>query len=130
MKKKFMTILIKLLFTSILLLPLNGYSQQEQPINEINEERFSNNNLKYQVEYINGIKQGKEIFLYESGSKKIESHFKNGKENGLWQQWYENGQIRSSVKFINGQKDGEEIYFNRDGSIRSTDLYKMGKIIK
>ena len=130
MIKKFMIILIKLFFASILLLPLNSFSQQKSPINEIYEERFSNNNLKYQVEYINDIKHGKEIFWYESGAKKIESNFKNGRENGLWQQWYENGQIRSSVKFINGQKDGKEIYYNKDGSIKSTDLYEMGKIIK
>ena len=125
-----MGILIKVFFIYLLLISFNLFSQQEQPIHEVHEEKFSNNNLKYQVTYINGIKHGKEIFWYESGIKKIESHFINGKENGLWQQWYENGQIRSFVKFINGKKDGEEVYFNKDGSITSTDLYTNGKIIK
>ena len=56
--------------------------------------------------------------------------YENGKENGLWQQWYKSGQLRSSVKFINGIKDGEEITYNKDGSIRSKDIYLSGKVIK
>ena len=70
--------MIKVFFIYLLLISFNLFSQQEQPIHEIHEiheEKFSNNNLKYQVTYINGIKHGKEIFWYESGIKKIGGYF-------------------------------------------------------
>ena len=38
-------------------------------------ESFDNGNPKYEISYQNSKKHGKEIFWFESGSKKMESHF-------------------------------------------------------
>ena len=48
---------------------------------------------------------GKVFRLYESGEKKIEGSYKDGKLDGKWTDWYENGQ----KKYEGIYKDGESI---------------------
>ena len=55
--------------------------------------------------------------------------YKNGKENGLWRQWYKDGQLKSNVKFINGIKQGIETIWHKNGSVKSIDEYIDGKVI-
>ena len=38
-------------------------------------EKFDNGHSKYEITFKDGKKHGKEIFWYENGNKKMESHF-------------------------------------------------------
>ena len=42
---------------------------------------------------------------FEDGRKKIEKHYKDGKENGLWTEWSEDGKKTFQGTF----KDGNEL---------------------
>jgi len=112
-------------------------------------------NGTYKEMFENGLpKYGKEIFWFDSGVKKMESHYIqgiesghwrqwhkngviklevnyiNGKKNGLWQQWFTNEKLRSSVKFIDGAKHGKELMFSPNGSIISEEYYINGKVVE
>ncbi len=45
-------------------------------------------------------------YWYENGQKEIESTFKNGNLDGLYQFWYKDGEKGGECTFKNGEKDG------------------------
>ena len=51
-------------------------------------EQFVNGGPKYEINILNGKKQGLEIFWYESGRIKIQTNYVDDKEDGVWNQWY------------------------------------------
>ena len=79
---------------SILLLSFATHANEtpEKPLTGKYTEKYHNGNLKYEVNYVNGKKEGLEIFWYISGGKYIQTTYKNDKEDGIWNQWFENGQ--------------------------------------
>ena len=126
----------------------------EKPLTGKYTEKFHNGNLKYEVNYIDGKKEGLEIFWYISGGKYIQTTYKNDKEDGIWNQWFENGQLkleahykngkedglftlfydngtkRSESNFVNGEKVGYETYWERNGDVKSKTLYKSKSLDK
>ena len=77
------------------------------------------------------IKNGKEDGLwtqwYENGQKSIEVTYKNGKENGLWIGWYKNGQKNNEGNFKDGKRDSLWTYWNESGQKEWELTYKDGK---
>ena len=89
----------------------------------------------------------KETTYYQSGKKKMEGTFKNGKRDGLWQAWfpdgtlwsegeykegeemgsktvyYENGKKFFSGNIKNGQRTGEWSFWNKDGKLLKKITY-------
>jgi antitoxin component YwqK of YwqJK toxin-antitoxin module len=57
---------------------------------------------------------GKNLCKYENGQKKVEGHYKDGKEDGKWTWWYENGQIQSEANWKDGKID-EWTRWNENG---------------
>ena len=75
-----------------------------QDVNNIHKENFENGNPKYEISYKNDLKHGKEIFWYESGHKKMESHFVNGVEEGNVVEVYDlTGRLVSAQELTDGQ---------------------------
>ena len=52
------------------------------------------------------LKDGTLPIYYESGKKKGEITYKNGKPDGKFTYWYENGQLRLESYYKEGKKDG------------------------
>ena len=70
---------------------------------------------------------------YESGEKKSEVHFKNGKLDGLRSEWYENGQKSSEQNYKDGKENGLATWWDVDGVetkwvAEQTDAYVYGRI--
>ena len=60
------------------LLLLHSYLVNAENSNpDFHKETFENGNPKYEISYKNELKHGKEIFWYQSGNKKMQSHFWN-----------------------------------------------------
>ena len=47
-------------------------------------------------------KLGLETEYHKNGNKKIEKHYKNGKENGLRTEWSKDGTIKFKGNFVDG----------------------------
>ncbi len=109
-----------------------------------------NSIIETEIEYLNGMKNGKWIEKYENGEKKSELYYekgslhdkstywhKNGKINaienynqgnkhGPWEEWYENGQKRSEKYFVNDFENGKCTYWYSNGRIESQGHYSNG----
>ena len=81
-----LTFLLSLTFLFLFSGSLNG---QET---EVKREYWDNGKLKSETHYKNGKSEGLATTYYKSGEKKDEVHFKNGKPEGLVTTYYESGE--------------------------------------
>ena len=54
---------------------------------------------------------------------------KNGKQDGLWTDWYENGQKSSEVTYKDSKKDGLYTGWYENGKKERENTYKDGEFI-
>ena len=141
-------LIIPLLFLSI------GVSQQEYNNNELIQldnglwtEKFSDKPITgkvygyfgevkpykkvYMGNLLNGKKEGRWKNYYHSTGKKSEDfNFKNGKEVGLFTEWYENGQKKWEWTYKDGKQDGVETYWFDNGQKKWDTTFKDGELVK
>ncbi len=72
---------------------------------------------------------GKWIYWYENGQKRIEENYKDGGKTGLVTIWFENGQKREEGYLKNGIKDGLYTEWYENGQKKNETNYKDGKVI-
>jgi antitoxin component YwqK of YwqJK toxin-antitoxin module len=70
---------------------------------------------------------GAVVSFNSNGQKKLAGNFVNGKEEGLFTEWYQNGQKISEVKYVNGEPEGLETRWHRNGQKQSEINYINGK---
>ena len=113
-------IIISLLSLSV------GLSQQV-----IHTEIYDSENIKsitYHKKTRDKIEIVKFFNYYESGQKKEEGSFKDGKEDGLKTWWYENGQKMSESSYKDGILDGLWTNWYKNGQKKIERTYKDGKL--
>lgn len=97
---------------------------------KLNGQRVSchtNGNIFSIQNYIEGKKEGSELFF--SLNKKLThiAHFKNNELNGDEVNFNDFGELISKKKYKLGKQDGEEFYYYSNGITRSKTVYKEGK---
>lgn len=68
-------------------------------------------NVSLELNYSNGVLNGKRINFYEDGKKKQEIDIKDGKMHGKFLEWDETGKKRLERNFKNGKPDGDPIWY-------------------
>ena len=63
------------------------------------------------------------------GQKRREGTYKDGKQDGLWTEWYENGQKRWEKTYKDGEYDGLETVWYENGQKEYERNYKDGNFI-
>ena len=100
-----------------------------------------------------GKREGKQQEFYENGNKKLESEFKNNKENGTWTVYFENGKVSTTFVYTdgllngavvinddkgrkivegnykNGKEDGKWVFYDESGKVKKQENYSVGKKI-
>ena len=83
------------------------------------------NNLLYDGEYKNGVKEGIGVFYYQSGEK-YEGKFMNGVKEGKGTFYWKNGNKWEGY-FKNDKMNGEGIFY--DGEDSFSAIYKNGELV-
>ena len=73
-------------------------------------------------------KNGPYVEYYENGKKWSETHYKNGKWDGLQTRWYKNGQKKSESHYKNGKLDGLSTGWDESGKKERETHWKDGKL--
>ena len=73
-----------------------------------------NDELLFEGEYLNGLRNGKGKEFDDYGKIKFEGEYLNGKKNGKGKEYYENGSLEFEGEFLNGERNGKgkEYYEN------------------
>lgn len=92
---------------------------------------YPNGNKKIVNHYKNGQKFGKSTTYYESGSVEIEGEYRDkGYAEGPWKEYYESGALKEEYYYKHGLFHGEYTIYNEDGGIAEQYIYKNDKLIK
>ena len=83
---------------------------------------------KEETNFINGKKDGLSTKWYENGQKEIEKNYKNGKLEGVHIEWYRSGQKKSETNFKNNKLDGLAREWDEDGKKEKEANFKNGKL--
>lgn len=75
--------------------------------------------------------QGKEQGLwrefYDDGKIKSEGHYKDGKREKKWNFYFNNGHVEQTGEYVNGKPSGEWIKYFSDGKLNRDEFYENGK---
>ena len=99
MKNKLLTFLLTLTFLFL----FSGFVYGEVP--EVKREYYYSGNLRSETHYKNGKEEGLETWWYENGKKKSTKHFKDGIENGVRTEWNEDGKKTFQGNFVDGNEE-------------------------
>ena len=93
---------------------------------EVKKEYWGNGKLQSETHYKNGKKEGLMTTWYETGEKKYETHYKNRKREGLATWWYRNGNKETERHFKNGIENGVRKEWDEDGTLTGEGYYIDG----
>lgn len=84
---------------------------------------FETGQKKAQGNYVNGKKTGNWKYFYTNGSIQQIGFYSAGKLTGVWKWYYETGELLKQENFIYGQLNGESIEYSKIGKIISNGNY-------
>ena len=87
---------------------------------------YSNGQMEFSAEYINGKLDGLSKHWSESGNLISETQYKNGKLHGFWKKYYSNQNILYETHYFHGQKHGKEKWYYENGQIKSEQTFQYG----
>jgi antitoxin component YwqK of YwqJK toxin-antitoxin module len=103
--------------------PVNGILYDSySDSNEVNEVQ-----LKSEINYRAGKKEGVSKKWWESGNLKYERSFKDGKQNGFSRGWYEDGQLWFERNFTDGKLNGLRKGWHENGQLKFEYNYRDSK---
>ena len=74
--------------------------------NEVKQSFFSNGNLEYEVEYVNGKLDGVSKVWLEDGTLYSISKYSNNQPHGIWEKFHSNGKLMFEINYEYGKKYG------------------------
>lgn len=75
----------------------------------------------------NYAKEGRWTHWYDSGQKKAETEYVNGKRHGVRVQWYENGNKKEESRWKDDKEDGLASFWDKEGRATESIEYRDGK---
>lgn len=92
-------------------------------------EYHGNGQLMSSKRFNKSINDGQFTTWYESGEKRSEDNWENGKKVGKWFSWHSNGRVESEGFYIDDQKDGLWVFYDETGTKVSEGVYAAGALI-
>ena len=93
---------------------------------EVKQSFFSNGNLEYETEFVNGKLDGISKVWLEDGTLFSVSQYKNALPHGNWKKIHPNGKLMFAVNYEYGQKHGVEKWYYENGNLKSEQEFDFG----
>jgi antitoxin component YwqK of YwqJK toxin-antitoxin module len=91
------------------------------------EKNYDSGQKKSEINYKEGKIDGTSTIWYDNGQIKSETNYLDGKEDGLSTEWYVNGQKKYETNYHDGKQDGLFTEWYENGQKKSEANYKEGK---
>lgn len=79
-----------------------------------------------EIDYKDGLKDGKLIKYYNNGIKKIVITYKKNRLEGTTKEYFSNGKLKDVIEYKNNFRNGRTVRYNIKGTIVSDNGYKNG----
>jgi antitoxin component YwqK of YwqJK toxin-antitoxin module len=100
---------------------------ESEPFTGIGFQNYENGQLKVESIFKDGKENGLSKMYYENGQLLGFQNHKDGKPDGLWENHYEDGQLESSINYKDGKQDGLSKIYYKNGQLKVEGNYKNGK---
>ncbi len=87
----------------------------------------STNRIAWEMNYVNGQKHGKQVFLGPKGDTTLLENYNNGVLHGVKKTYYAKSKIEKEIHYNNGVFSGPFIIYNKEGKMLQSVNYKEGK---
>lgn len=94
---------------------------------DIIKEYYENGELKEEINYRNGKREGMSKWYYETGVLKGERNYKEDKLDGLIKWYYVTGSLGTDFNYKNGKLEGLTKLYWENGNIKAEHYYENGK---
>ena len=93
---------------------------------EVERSYFSNGNLEYEAEFVNGKLDGVSKVWLEDGTLYSVSQYSNDQPHGAWKKFHPNGKLLFAVNYEYGEKHGTEKWYYENGQVKSEQEFEYG----
>ena len=93
---------------------------------EVKQSFFSNGNLEYEAEFVNGKLDGTSKVWLEDGTLYSVSQYSNDQPHGAWKKFHQNGKLLFAVNYEYGEKHGTEKWYYENGQVKSEQEFEYG----
>ena len=90
---------------------------------------FENGKISSIIRFNSGVRDGEASFFWESGNKKEELAYINGRVEGLVRRYYENGNLGEMFVIQNGKREGPTSLFDSSGNYVDDIFYEEGILV-
>ncbi len=97
-----------------------------KPIIALLKDYYGNGNLRSEIPYKDGKREGIEKWYYENGNLTFEALYKNDILDGVHKSYYKNGKLVSQTTLKNGLPHGIVKNYYKSGKLKSEVPYKNG----
>ena len=87
---------------------------------------FSNGNLEFEAEFINGKLDGISKVWLEDGTLYSVSQYSNDQPHGAWKIFHPNGKLLFAVNYEYEEKHGTEKWYYENGQVKSEQEFEYG----
>ena len=119
-----------ILFLILIISGCNHINNRNEPNlssqKKVEQSYFSNGNLEYEAEFVNGKLDGISKVWLEDGTLYSVSQYSNDQSHGAWKKFHPNGKLMFEVNYEYGQKHGYEKWYHENGSIKSEQEFDYG----
>ncbi len=77
--------------------------------------------------FVEGLRQGRHIRKYADGQLMEIRHFRDGRQEGIGQQWHPNGQLAFEANFVQDHYEGQVRSWYENGQAHEQFQYRNGK---
>ena len=99
----------------------------EAPLAGKFEAKYDDGSAMSESHYVDGKKDGVEKSWDPDGTLRLEAHYKNGKRHGVTSNWHPNGQKMSETHYANGKIHGVSKTWHNNGQLSTAASYNFGK---
>ena len=93
---------------------------------KVEQSYFSNGNLEYEAEFVNGKLDGTSKVWLEEGTLYSVSQYSNDQPHGSWKKFHPNRKLMFAVNYEYGQKHGTEKWYYENGQVKSEQEFDYG----
>ena len=80
--------------------------------------------------YRNGKREGVWEEYFDKGQLRLKGTWKNGKREGVWETYHDNGQLSEKRTYKDGKREGLWELYDKNGQLWKKETWKNGEIIK
>ncbi len=111
----------KLVILKLFLLTICAFPQVDSTV-----LYYDNGNIKSDINYKHGVRDGDAIFYTEDGNKKEELTYVNGRVDGLVRIYDDSSTLREMFTIENGKREGPTTFFDSTGNYIEDVYYEEG----